>query len=241
MPPTPAGHISVYFNGSGAGLAGAHIGGLAVAPVTDTDGDGVGDGEDNCILVPNPGQEDADLDASGDACDICPHLNDVTPLPMTVKRYTLSFPGGVGRFDDQIKKLRTFFTSTDAFDLATRDDLYLTIRGPAGLIFSGSARSVDQMWEHVLAPRDAFVLHNTVPGASPFRSITIRRRKGSSVRYKLALKTLPISLSGLPVASGAEVHTTLEIVSGPKTGSCFEQVVRCSPAKRGQKQICRPR
>jgi hypothetical protein len=37
--------------------------------VLDTDGDGIGDLVDNCLLVPNPGQEDSDGDGVGDACD----------------------------------------------------------------------------------------------------------------------------------------------------------------------------
>ncbi|MCP3980218.1 MAG: lamin tail domain-containing protein [bacterium] len=41
----------------------------------DTDGDGVGDADDNCPSIQNPGQENSDTDMHGDACDNCPTTN----------------------------------------------------------------------------------------------------------------------------------------------------------------------
>jgi hypothetical protein len=38
----------------------------------DSDGDGSLNGSDNCVIVYNPDQADADSDALGDACDPCP-------------------------------------------------------------------------------------------------------------------------------------------------------------------------
>jgi hypothetical protein len=41
----------------------------------DLDSDGVTNGSDNCPLIANAGQADADLDGTGDACDNCPVPN----------------------------------------------------------------------------------------------------------------------------------------------------------------------
>lgn len=44
--------------------------------LTDSDGDGVPDLEDNCIAEANADQIDSDADGAGDSCDVCPGFDD---------------------------------------------------------------------------------------------------------------------------------------------------------------------
>ena len=48
-------------------------------PFADRDNDGIADDIDNCVEVANPGQENEDHDALGDACDPCPPFVDTVP------------------------------------------------------------------------------------------------------------------------------------------------------------------
>ncbi len=82
----------------------------SLAGVLDSDGDGVFDDADNCPNAPNPGQEDADGDLKGDACDCpCYDLPDVVPSPPVVcldrelgagQSYTATYSAATDLFAD---------------------------------------------------------------------------------------------------------------------------------------------
>ncbi|MBI5868943.1 MAG: thrombospondin type 3 repeat-containing protein, partial [candidate division Zixibacteria bacterium] len=50
---------------------------IANGSQTDTDADSVGDACDNCLIMPNTNQIDADGDGFGDVCDACPLFHDI--------------------------------------------------------------------------------------------------------------------------------------------------------------------
>jgi len=70
----------------------------------DTDGDGIGDGCDNCKTVPNADQADGDGDGIGNACDPCTNVHDIlaTKHKLTIRK--INTPPG----DDSVMFRGTF-------------------------------------------------------------------------------------------------------------------------------------
>ena len=60
----------------GGGTDSGHVRVFDLTSTVDSDGDGVGDGYDNCPAVSNPGQQDNDADGVGNVCD--PNWTDLT-------------------------------------------------------------------------------------------------------------------------------------------------------------------
>jgi hypothetical protein len=83
------------FNGDGGtDIAAATFTGVSVllnhGPAEpDTDGDGVGDGTDNCVYELNAGQSDQDADGAGDVCDCLPEDASAFAVPGEVSAVVL--------------------------------------------------------------------------------------------------------------------------------------------------------
>ncbi len=105
---------------------------IEVAPnLPDQDADGVPDGEDNCVAVPNPDQRDTNVDGYGNVCDA-----------------DLNNDGGVDFLDLGILKSHFFSTnadcdlngdgSVDFLDLGLMKSGFFQPPGPSGLACAGT-------------------------------------------------------------------------------------------------------
>lgn len=89
----------------------------------DSDGDGVSDALDNCLLVPNPGQENMDQDILGDLCDNCPNVSNPDQVDLDLD--------GIGDLCDENLQLTALTTLEDYLFI---DKLYsgIILKSPSG-------------------------------------------------------------------------------------------------------------
>jgi len=110
------GKEEIIFEGSGGGT---EIWEIDPAYAADPDGDGLVDVIDNCPLLANPGQENADGDGAGDTCDCAPFDDTASALP-----------GGVSGLESQGDK--TSFNWISQTTTAGAGTSYDVVRGSLG-------------------------------------------------------------------------------------------------------------
>ena len=86
LPGVDSSAMRVY-DGHPYGARDAWFGGVAPGCPGDADGDTVPDGADNCPVVPNPGQQNVDGVAEGDACDLTPPDAPVIATPTAWQKF----------------------------------------------------------------------------------------------------------------------------------------------------------
>ena len=98
--------------------------------IADADGDGIADGVDNCVSVPNPDQSDLDDNGVGDVCDPAP-LGPAFADRVTTTTTVAPAPGGSFTTSPQEP---IFITATVTFDPVPGEPYYVIVPTPYNLI-----------------------------------------------------------------------------------------------------------
>jgi hypothetical protein len=218
--------------GAGADGSGGVVPDGPVIPGVDSDGDGVGDASDNCVLIPNPLQTDSNDDGLGNACTYGPSAACAEPL---IDITTVGAPLTLGDDDSQSVALPFTFVFYDEAKTSIRvgSNGYLTF-GADGDAFGNTSIPnfalpndlVCPFWDDMnptgggtihtttlgSAPDRTFiVLYSSVPhfnvvGAFTFEALLFERTNEIQFRYG--------SLIGSPYSDGASASVGLENSDG---------------------------
>ncbi len=197
----------------------------------DTDGDTVCDAIDNCVLAPNPGQENGDSDPLGDVCDPCTNVVPTAPLKQKLTLTKLLPPAG----DDKLT-LKGFFTDVPAsptidplangLRVLITDSLGVTsvdVTIPGGAFDPGTKTG----WK-VNGAGTAWTYKGPGTGTNGIQKAQLKAIASTPGKYKFSVKgkngTYPVNGAALPVTGTIVIDTPIA-----STGQCGEATFPATP------------
>ncbi len=197
----------------------------------DTDADTVCDAIDNCVLTPNPGQENGDSDALGDVCDPCTNI-----VPTAAEKQKLTITKLLAPPNDEKLTLKGFLTSvpnsptidplTNGLRVLLTDSLGVTsvdVTIPGGAYDAGTktgwrANGAGTSWRY----------KGPGTGTNGLQKAQLKAIPSTPGKYKFNVKgkngNYPVNTSALPLVGTIVIQTPVAI-----SGQCGEATFPAVP------------